>query len=118
MRLCVYQCRGFDVGEERERERRKRRYTSMRKTSRASARTEVKKKKKKKEEEEEEEERGKGRVALRRERPSVANMHFHSGLILPILFVIASCPLTLRARKVAPLIEDDWARRPHRAAGK
>lgn len=38
--------------------------------------------------------------------------------MLPILFIVASCPLTLRARKVAPLIEDDWARRPHRAAGK
>lgn len=37
-------------------------------------------------------------------------------MILPILFVIASYPLALRARKVAPLIEDDWARRPHRAA--
>ncbi|KAM0726218.1 Dorsal-ventral patterning protein Sog [Formica fusca] len=43
-------------------------------------------------------------------------MHFHSGLTLPILFIIASCPLALHARKVAPLIEDDWARRPHRAA--
>ncbi|XP_036140882.1 dorsal-ventral patterning protein Sog [Monomorium pharaonis] len=45
-------------------------------------------------------------------------MHLHcGGLMLPILlFIVASCPLTLRARKVAPLIEDDWARRPHRAA--
>ncbi|EFN62450.1 hypothetical protein EAG_01641 [Camponotus floridanus] len=43
-------------------------------------------------------------------------MHLHSGLTLPILLIIASYPLTLRARRVAPLIEDDWARRPHRAA--
>ncbi|KYN31061.1 Dorsal-ventral patterning protein Sog [Trachymyrmex septentrionalis] len=43
-------------------------------------------------------------------------MQLHGGLMLPILFIVASCPLTLRARKVAPLIEDDWARRPHRAA--
>lgn len=52
-----------------------------------------------------------------RERPRVAKMHLHGGLmLLPILFIVASCPLTLHARKVAPLIEDDWARRPHRAA--
>ncbi|KYM98949.1 hypothetical protein ALC62_10310 [Cyphomyrmex costatus] len=43
-------------------------------------------------------------------------MQLHGGLMFPILFIVASCPLTLRARKVAPLIEDDWARRPHRAA--
>jgi len=53
-----------------------------------------------------------------RERPRVAKMQLHGGLMLPILFIVASCPLTLRARKVAPLIEDDWARRPHRAAGE
>lgn len=45
-------------------------------------------------------------------------MRLHGGLMLPILFIVVSCPLTLHARKVAPLIEDDWARRPHRAAGK
>ncbi|KAL0127431.1 hypothetical protein PUN28_005612 [Cardiocondyla obscurior] len=43
-------------------------------------------------------------------------MHLHGGLMLPILFIVASCPFTVRARKVAPLIEDDWARRPHRPA--
>lgn len=46
----------------------------------------------------------------------------HSGLMLPILLAVALClllnVLTLHARQVAPLIEDDWARRPHRAAGK
>ncbi|XP_032668082.1 dorsal-ventral patterning protein Sog [Odontomachus brunneus] len=47
-------------------------------------------------------------------------MQFLSGLILPILLNFALClllnVLTLYARQVAPLIEDDWARRPHRAA--
>nr|XP_050868652.1 dorsal-ventral patterning protein Sog isoform X3 [Vespula vulgaris] len=44
-------------------------------------------------------------------------MHFHGGLLLTIFLIVLSCPLTLRARRVAPLMEDDWARRPHRAAG-
>lgn len=44
-------------------------------------------------------------------------MHFHSSL-LSILLIVISCPLTVRTRRVAPLIEEDWARRPHRAAGK
>ncbi|XP_014484870.1 PREDICTED: dorsal-ventral patterning protein Sog isoform X2 [Dinoponera quadriceps] len=47
-------------------------------------------------------------------------MQLHSGLMLPILLAVALClllnVLTLHARQVAPLIEDDWARRPHRAA--
>ncbi|XP_020300569.1 dorsal-ventral patterning protein Sog isoform X2 [Pseudomyrmex gracilis] len=45
-------------------------------------------------------------------------MRFHGGLLtLPILFILlVVCPFTLRARKVTPLIEEDWARRPHRAA--
>nr|KAF7387588.1 hypothetical protein H0235_018310 [Vespula pensylvanica] len=43
-------------------------------------------------------------------------MHFHGGLLLTIFLIVLSCPLTLRARRVAPLMEDDWARRPHRAA--
>lgn len=49
-------------------------------------------------------------------------MLLHSGLMLPILLTAVLClllnVLTLQARQVAPLIEDDWARRPHRAAGK
>lgn len=44
-------------------------------------------------------------------------MHFHNSL-LSILLIVISCPLTVRTRRVAPLIEEDWARRPHRAAGK
>lgn len=47
----------------------------------------------------------------------VPKMHFHSSL-LSILLIVISCPLTVRTRRVAPLIEEDWARRPHRAAGK
>lgn len=43
-------------------------------------------------------------------------MHFHAGLLVPFLFAIFSYPMNLRARRVAPLLEDDLARRPHRAA--
>ncbi|XP_015181074.1 PREDICTED: dorsal-ventral patterning protein Sog [Polistes dominula] len=43
-------------------------------------------------------------------------MHFHGGLLLTIFLIVLFCPSTLRARRVAPLMEDDWARRPHRAA--
>lgn len=31
------------------------------------------------------------------------------------LLVLVYCPMTLHGRRVAPLMEDDWARRPHRA---
>lgn len=51
-------------------------------------------------------------------RPIVARMHFYDSLMLPTLFIIALYSLTLDARRLSPLIEDDWARRPHRAAGK
>ncbi|XP_054013502.1 dorsal-ventral patterning protein Sog [Hylaeus anthracinus] len=43
-------------------------------------------------------------------------MRYHGGLLLSTLLIVVSYPSTLRARRFVPLIEDDWARRPHRAA--
>lgn len=40
------------------------------------------------------------------------------GNFMSILLAVLSCAVIVRARRVAPLIEEDWAKRPHRAAGK
>ncbi|XP_023289861.1 dorsal-ventral patterning protein Sog [Orussus abietinus] len=46
-------------------------------------------------------------------------MRAHEGFaatLFPVLVATFVCPSTSEARRVAPLLEDDWARRPHRAA--
>lgn len=62
--------------------------------------------------------RQRARKIERREKRKGLEMHFHVDTVLPVLLAILSVPSGSRARRVAPLIEDDWARRPHRAAGK
>ncbi|KOX81340.1 hypothetical protein WN51_10672 [Melipona quadrifasciata] len=42
-------------------------------------------------------------------------MYLH-GNLMSILLAVLSCAVIVRARRVAPLIEEDWAKRPHRAA--
>ena len=40
------------------------------------------------------------------------------GNLMSILLAVLSCAVIVRGRRIAPLIEEDWAKRPHRAAGK